>query len=334
MRLTDFLSGPAARQVQYYPKLVPILGSVTATILFGQLLYWVGKEADVDGWIFKSQAEISEETALTREEQESARKKLRDAGVLREQKKGIPCRLWFILDLDHVNDLWEKYQQNSQYGQKPQTRMRGSRKQACGNAADKNAAMPQAITLDYTIDYSQKNNNNPVVASCQCNSPQILAVVAAIPPQQRSQKLLWLISQNLEAGKTVEHLVWRIEKAHQKAAKSKVWGYLRKDLEALLNGEDWHTLELEADLAEKERHREAAVRRHLDEEAANRERQAELQRQAQLLQRLELLPLAEQDKIKTEAERRCLSRTGVVLPGLLEDCVIEVVSEELLSLGL
>jgi len=334
MRLTDFLTGPAARQVQYYPKLVPILGSVTATIFFGQLLYWVGKEADAGGWIFKSQAEISEETALTREEQESARKKLRDAGVLKEQKRGIPCRLWFLLDLDHVNDLWEKYQENSQYGQKPQTRMRESHKQACGFPADKDAGFPHATTLNYTSDYSQKSNNNPVVASCQCNSPQIEAVVAAIPPQQRSQKLLWLISQNLKAGKTVEHLVWRIEKAHQKAAKDKVWGFLRKDLEALLSGEDWHAGEREIEQTGMKRRKEIEESKRLEAEAAEKERRADLQRQAQLLQRLELLPLAEQDKIKTEAERRCLSRTGVVLPGLLEDCVIEVVSEELLSLGL
>lgn len=128
MRLTDFLRGPASRQVQYYPDLVPILGSVTATILFGQLLYWADKGSDPEGWVYKSQSEIKKETALTREEQESARKKLRDAGVLKEKKKGIPCRLWFLLDLEEINQLWEKSQQCQKYAGKPQTSMRQCRR--------------------------------------------------------------------------------------------------------------------------------------------------------------------------------------------------------------
>jgi hypothetical protein len=48
-----------------------------------------------DVWFYKTQAEIEDETGLTRYEQEGARKKLVASGVLEEQKKGIPAKLYF-----------------------------------------------------------------------------------------------------------------------------------------------------------------------------------------------------------------------------------------------
>lgn len=93
------------RPVAYYPSLNKLTGSVTATIFLCQFVYWHGKGADPE-WIYKTQAEIQEETGLSRREQETARRNLKEIGVLEEKYKGIPRKLYYRLDIDKFNELW------------------------------------------------------------------------------------------------------------------------------------------------------------------------------------------------------------------------------------
>ena len=79
MRLSDFLS-EVGRPVSYYPALVELTDSVTATLLLCQLIYWCGKQDNAEGWIYKTQEEIKYETGLSRAKQETARKVLKDKG--------------------------------------------------------------------------------------------------------------------------------------------------------------------------------------------------------------------------------------------------------------
>lgn len=109
MRISEFLMD-IGRPVAFYPKLVDITGSVTSTLFLCQMLYWVGKQRDHDGWIFKTQAEIREETGLTRREQEGARKKLKDLGFLEEKYAQIPKVLHYRIMTDVVNNAWEELQ--------------------------------------------------------------------------------------------------------------------------------------------------------------------------------------------------------------------------------
>lgn len=109
MKLTEFLVN-IGRPVAYYPSLVKLTGSVGSAIFLCQLLYWSGKQADPDGWIYKTQAEITEETGLTRYEQESARKILREKELLFEKFAGVPRKLYFRLSIDQINELWLKVQ--------------------------------------------------------------------------------------------------------------------------------------------------------------------------------------------------------------------------------
>ena len=65
-----------------------------------QLIYWTGKEHDREGWIYKTQSEMEEETGLSRWHQVKARKILCTSGVVEEVKRGVPCRLWYRIDLE------------------------------------------------------------------------------------------------------------------------------------------------------------------------------------------------------------------------------------------
>jgi hypothetical protein len=108
MRLTDFLED-LGNPVAYYPKLARITGGVLPNLFLCQMYYWLGKQKDDEGWIYKTQIEIEEETGLTRKEQESARKSLKARGLLKEQFKGCPRRLEFWLDKEALNTCWEAY---------------------------------------------------------------------------------------------------------------------------------------------------------------------------------------------------------------------------------
>lgn len=324
MRLTDFLQGVSSRQVQYYPDLVPILGSVTATILFGQLLYWRGKEATQDGWLYKSQAEIQQETALTREEQETARKKMRETGVLRERKKGIPCRLWYWLDLDKVNVLWQENYENHKNGQIPQTCERENHKQESVKAASKNEALPQATT-DITTEITTKTKNTTQTPSSSLSTPIIPEAIKDIIPQnKRTHNHLVIVSEALVAAGE-EITADNIRRALQAASSPDPWGMVMKMLRALADGIDWYQLARERETDGIEKRAKATI--HRQEEAKNDEKKRllESQRQVQLTHIIESLP--DRDEIEAAAKHEC-ERIGVPLSSeILRGAALNILAE-------
>lgn len=89
------------------PEFVDLTGSLSAAVFLGQATYWQGisdaqceRGERADRAWFKSSAEWSDETRLTRREQEGARRRLRDLGILHETRRGEPPRLWFEIAWD------------------------------------------------------------------------------------------------------------------------------------------------------------------------------------------------------------------------------------------
>lgn len=91
----------AGRPMAYYPKLGSLLGDLKTGVFICLFIHWDGKGEDPDGWIYKTQKEISEETGLSRYEQETARKTLVELGVLETSRRGQPAKLYYKFD-------WEK----------------------------------------------------------------------------------------------------------------------------------------------------------------------------------------------------------------------------------
>lgn len=124
-----FMQLAEERPVAYYPKLVKVAGSVNAAIFLSQLGYWTPRAADPDGWVYKTQVEWELETGLTRWEQETARRQLRDRGILTEVKRGMPARLFFQIDVEALTATWEEAF-SPQDVETPQPRMGDSHNQA------------------------------------------------------------------------------------------------------------------------------------------------------------------------------------------------------------
>lgn len=82
--------------VSFHRCLVPITGGVSAALMLSQAI-WTTQSLDraAGGWFARSQDQWSEETGLSRWEQQTARRALRDAGFVQERRVGMPAKLWF-----------------------------------------------------------------------------------------------------------------------------------------------------------------------------------------------------------------------------------------------
>ena len=108
MSLSESLK-TAGQAVAYFPRLAKPLGSVNASILFGHFFYWSDRGSSELG-IYKTAEEIEAETGLTRDEQRTARAKLRERGVLIETEKRIEHRIYYKLDLSAFDELMKNFQ--------------------------------------------------------------------------------------------------------------------------------------------------------------------------------------------------------------------------------
>lgn len=95
------------RPIAFHRCLVGITGSVNAALLLGQLIYWTPRSND-KGWIYKTADELETEIGLGRREQETARRALRAAGFVTENKKGIPPKIYFLVDISALHLALER----------------------------------------------------------------------------------------------------------------------------------------------------------------------------------------------------------------------------------
>lgn len=134
MSLHDLLDRPIAFQRAF----VSLGAGITGALMLSQAIYWSKRTDNADGWFYKTMEEWASETGMTRSEQESARKKLVSAGVLEEKKKGVPCRLFYRVNMDAIR--------TSLIAENPHSSLQDSCKQGCRKAASKPAGKPLAIT--------------------------------------------------------------------------------------------------------------------------------------------------------------------------------------------
>ena len=98
------------RPIAYHPILAETCGGIGCALFLSQMLYWHGKQRDKDGWIFKTAEDFGRETGMTRDEQRTARKRLKAIGVLEEKLCGVPPTLHFRLHIDTLTERlanWE-----------------------------------------------------------------------------------------------------------------------------------------------------------------------------------------------------------------------------------
>ncbi|AOY88630.1 replication protein O [Marinobacter salinus] len=96
-----------ARPIAFNRAFVDLGLGMCGAMMLSQSLYWRARTRNPDGWFYKSQKEWQEETGMTRREQETARRRLTAAGFLEEQRKGVPARLHFRVNIEAVEAALE-----------------------------------------------------------------------------------------------------------------------------------------------------------------------------------------------------------------------------------
>ena len=93
------VAGFMDRPIVIHRPLVEIAGSINAAAMLAQAIYWHERTDDPDGWFWKTQSGWQEEIGLTRSEQEGARRKLLERGLLMEELRGAPAKLYFRVNV-------------------------------------------------------------------------------------------------------------------------------------------------------------------------------------------------------------------------------------------
>ena len=92
------------RPIAYIPALARISESVTAGLFLSQMLFWCGKGKDVD-WTYKTIDDLQEETYLRRNQQDNAVKIWMTLGVLEKERRGVPPKRYFRINLSALEEL-------------------------------------------------------------------------------------------------------------------------------------------------------------------------------------------------------------------------------------
>jgi hypothetical protein len=99
------------RIVGYSPDLARAVGGATIGLFLSQLLFLSDKGANPEGWVYKSEAEMSRETGLTKREQQTARRKLLALGVIQIVRQGFKFTYHFKVIWERLYQVIEKFQQ-------------------------------------------------------------------------------------------------------------------------------------------------------------------------------------------------------------------------------
>lgn len=157
------------RPIAFHRVFVSLDIGITGALLLSQSIYWSRRCSDDNGWFFKNAAEWEEETGMTRREQETARKRLKAAGFIHEELRGVPATLNFKVDFDAILEalrLSESANQVStksqnQFQQKRESSLHKSAKPASTKRRNKSVVNEQTnIKKDYYRDYTETTTEN------------------------------------------------------------------------------------------------------------------------------------------------------------------------------
>jgi len=218
------------RPVAYHPDIARIVGGVKAAVFLCQLLYWTGKGNRSDGYIWKTQSEIESETALTRTEQESARRKLRQLGVLDEMRTGPRGKLHYRVNTENLVALIDSYYSRNDHPQNTPQNAENPQSDAGQNAenlqsdagqnaenlqsdAGQNAENLHSISESTSTESTSTESTVSTPGDDESTRREMFAAIAklcqidlTLITQTDRGKLNRVTKQLLDAGKTPAHI--------------------------------------------------------------------------------------------------------------------------------
>jgi hypothetical protein len=151
--IAEMLDGPIA----FHPVLAKISGSVTAGLMLSQALYWSKvlerTNPNADGWFYKTQAEWTEETCMSRWEQDGAKKLLRSLAFWEDERRGAPPKSYYRVDLKKLVEAI------AEHVEKPHSRLRENLTPDVEKTSVQNVEKPHSIKgTETTAETTQREN--------------------------------------------------------------------------------------------------------------------------------------------------------------------------------
>src|ERR671919_272779 len=123
------------RVVAYSPDLARMVGGATTGLFLSQLLFLSDKGHNPEGWVYKSEAEMSKETGLTKREQQTARRKLLSLGVIALMRGGFRNTYHFKVIWQRLYQVIEKFQRGQNVPTAPDEPIQNVATEAVQNVA-------------------------------------------------------------------------------------------------------------------------------------------------------------------------------------------------------
>jgi hypothetical protein len=117
------------RPIAFQRAFKAITGNTVAALFLSQAWYWSKRHDADNGWFYNTQEDWEDETGLTRYEQETARKVLRQLKILEEDRRGVPARLFYRLNKERIAQML-----NFQIGETPQSGLQQPSNQDSGSS--------------------------------------------------------------------------------------------------------------------------------------------------------------------------------------------------------
>lgn len=178
--IASLISSLGGRVIGVQPAYIKLTNSASAAIFLSQAIYWHSK---MEGWFFKTQADWEQEICLSAEAQLTARKKLVKLGFLKEERRGIPAKTYYLVDIEAVayavlnlRKTQEKQLSNKNQGI-PESSIRETRNQETENHGYCNPATPDTVIRQprnllqkNTQEITQKNTTTTAAANEESTS--------------------------------------------------------------------------------------------------------------------------------------------------------------------
>ena len=226
----------AGRGVVLFYRAFNDLGcGVTGSLMLSQALYWDQNETAQKrgGWFYKTQDDWTKETGLSRREQETARKRLKELGFIEEKRQGVPAKIWFRVCVNQI-DL------------AVQTSMAESANLDCTNAPNWNGGKRQSITENTAETTTETTSLNIVQEEVSMNDQlfdhfwlHMKLVKKSKPQAKKAFKQLTKKMTDTETHNFVQMLINDTEKRYAINQKGGEFGFDKLHPSTYLNGKRW-----------------------------------------------------------------------------------------------
>ncbi|WP_227061911.1 DNA-binding protein [Acinetobacter pittii] len=180
---------------------------INGALMLSQLVYWTSRTKDSEGWIFKTHHEWTQETGLTRREQDTARATLKSLQFISEKKMGVPRRVYFRVERENLYQALIEYSESIDINSMHNSATLNAQNShtECTNAPD---CMHESATLNAQIRPSNTENTYREYTE---NTADIICAESA-PKTQKFKAKDFLLKNGVSEQTATEYLDLRNKK--------------------------------------------------------------------------------------------------------------------------